>query len=83
MTGPEIVKVVMPAVSSADDVKKEVDVDCPLTGQFEIAGAQLITVTTLVTKAVEIGISAEVGGTTGCEVKTGELLRRPTTTLLG
>jgi hypothetical protein len=54
-----------------------------LAGQFEIPGAQLITVTTLVTKAVEMGIGAEEGGTTGCEVKTSELVRRPTITLLG
>ena len=83
MTGPVDAKVVIPAVSSADDVKREVDVDSPLAGQFEIPGAQLITVTTLVTKAVEMGTSAEEGVTTGCEVKTSELVRRPPTTSLG
>lgn len=73
----------MAGISNADVVKIEVDVNNPLAGQFETPGAQLITLTTLVTRAVDMGTGTEESGTTGCGVKTGELVRRPPTTLLG
>jgi hypothetical protein len=83
VTGTADDGVVMACVSNADVVKREVEVDNPLAGQFERPRAQLITVTTLVTEAIEMGIGAAEGGTAGCEVKASELVRRPPTTLLG
>ena len=52
----------------AGSIEDTVEVDRPFAGQSEMPGAQLITVTTLVTNAVEIATCAEDGGTTGCEV---------------
>jgi hypothetical protein len=52
----------------AGRIENTVEVDRPFAGQLEMAGAQLIAVTTLVTNAVEIATGAEDGGTTGCEV---------------
>jgi hypothetical protein len=46
-------------VSDTEVVNREVVVSSPLAGQFEIPGAQLITVVTLVTKAVDIWIGTE------------------------
>lgn len=46
-------------VSDTEVVNREVVVSSPLAGQFEMPGAQLITVVTLVTKAVDIGIGTE------------------------
>lgn len=61
----------------------KVEVDSPFAEQFVIPSAQLMTVTTLVTKVVESGNSAGEGETTGCAKKISELVKMPPTTLLG
>ena len=49
----------MDGVSGTEVVSREIVVSSPLAGQLKIPGAQLITVVTLVTKAVDIWVGSK------------------------